>query len=298
MNIMKNKSLRIPSIILAVGLVMAIVASLLTGIIKAPVITDHDFPFTVTYRLDGETKALEGVYRCHFRSTGKGTDPLNRYYEGEHLLNPAKEHPAAYTIAQKDELELCIVTIFSDRKLMGDADGKAVHYDPYLAVMDSEGMEYSDEETLSLFDADIIDWVYPESVDNTFMFVGFSSLHDDSMFAMLVVGILTIVACLIFVKRDKTVHYKALDKISIVFNCIVFFVAFPFITFVTSFLQITMSGDELVYQIYLCIPALTAFTVAASIALRRVRYTKAGFFVQFIGPVLFALPLISELDFI
>lgn len=138
---MKNKSLRIPSIILAVGLVMAIVASLLTGIIKAPVITDHDFPFTVTYRLDGESKALEGVYRCHFRSTGKGTDPLNRYYEGEHLLNPEEEHPAAYTIAQKDELELCIVTIFSDRKLMGDADGKAVHYDPYLAVMDSEGIE-------------------------------------------------------------------------------------------------------------------------------------------------------------
>lgn len=62
--------------------------------------------------------------------------------------------------------------------------------------------------------------------------------------------------------------------------------------------RITMSGDELVYQIYLYIPAITAFTVAASIALRRVRYTKAGFFVQFIGPVLFALPLISELDFI
>ena len=291
---MKNKSLRISAIILAVGLILAIAASFLTGIVKAPVITEHDFPFTVTYRLDGETKALEGVYRCHFRSTGKGTDPLNRYYEGEHLLNPAEEHPAAYTIAQRDELELCIVTIFSDRKLMGDADGKAFHYDPYLAVMDSEGMEYSDEETLSLFDAEIIDWVYPQSVDNSFRFVGFSSLHDDSMFAMLVVGILTIVACLIFVKRDKTVPYKALDKLSIVLNCIICFVAIPFITLITTLLQITMGGDELAYQICMCIPALTAFTVAASIALRRIRFTKAGFFVQFIGPVLFALPLIFE----
>ena len=291
---MKNKSLKIPSIILAVGLVLAIVASLLTGIVKAPVITEHDFPFTVTYRLDGETKALEGVYRCHFRSTGNGTDPLDRYYEGEHLLNPAEEHPAAYTIAEKDGLELCIVTVFSNRKLMGDADGKAFHYDPYLAVMDSEGMEYSDEETLSLFDAEIIDWVYPQSVDNSFRFVGFSSLHDDSMFAMLVVGILMIVACLIFVKRDTTVPYKALDKLSIVLNCIICFVAIPFITLITTLLQITMGGDELAYQICMCIPALTAFTVAASIALRRIRFTKAGFFVQFIGPVLFALPLIFE----
>ena len=273
---------------------MAIVASLLTGIVKAPVITEHDFPFTVTYRLDGETKALEGVYRCHFRSTGKGTDPLDRYYEGEHLLNPAEEHPAAHTIAEKDGLELCIVTVFSNRKLMGDADGKAFHYDPYLAVMDSEGMEYSDEETLSLFDAEIIDWVYPQSVDNSFRFVGFSSLHDDSMFAMLVVGILMIVACLIFVKRDTTVPYKALDKLSIVLNCIICFVAIPFITLITTLLQITMGGDELAYQICMCIPALTAFTVAASIALRRIRFTKAGFFVQFIGPVLFALPLIFE----
>jgi hypothetical protein len=295
---MKNKRLKIPSIILAVGLVLAVVASLLTGIVKAPVITEQDFHFAVTYRLDGETKTLEGIYRSHFRSTGKGTDPLNRHYEGEHLLNPAEDHPAAYTIAEKDGLELCIVAIFSDRYLMGDADSVDFHYDPYLAAMDSEGYEYEDEETLSRFDAEIIDWSYPDPVDNSFKFVGFSKLHDDSMFAMLAVGILMILACMIFVKRDKTVPYKALDKISIVFNCIVFFVALPFIAFVTSFLQITMSGDELVYQIYLCIPALTAFTVAASIALRRVRYTKAGFFVQFIGPVLFALPLISELDFI
>ena len=289
---MKKNNLKTLSIILVIGLVMAIVASLLSGIVKAPVITEHDFPFTVTYRLDGETKTLEGIYKCHFRSTGNGTNPLNRYYEGEHLLNPAEEHPAAYTIAQKDGLELCIVAIFSDRNLMGDANGIAYHYDPYLAVIDSEGNEYSDEESLKQFDAEIIEWVYPESLDNSFRFVGFSKLHDDSMFAMLAVGILAMFACMIFVKRDKTVPYKTLDKLSIVMNFIVCFAAIPFITFVTSFLQITMSGDELVYQFFLCIPALTAFSVAASIALRRIGFTKAGFFVQFIGPVLFVLPLI------
>ena len=61
-----------------------------------------------------------------------------------------------------------------------------------------------------------------------------------------------------------------------------------------TLMQITVSGDEFGYQIALCVPFLTAFTVAASIALRRIRFTKTGFFVQFIGPVLFALPLIFE----
>ena len=290
---MKNKSLKTFSVILAAGFVMAILASLLTGIVRAPTITEQDFPFMVTYRLDGETKTLDGVYRCHFRSTGKGTDPLDRYYEGQYLQNPAEEHPAAYTIAQKDGLELCIVTIFSVRHFMGDGDSRTYHNDPYLAVIDRDGVEYDDEETLSLFDAEIIDWVYPPSVDNSFKFVGFSRLHDGSMLAMLAVGIATIVACMIFVKRDKTVPYKALDKLSIVMNFVICIVALPFMTFVTALMQITMSGDELLYQIALCIPALTAFTVAASVALRRIRFTKAGFFLQFVGPVLFMLPLIS-----
>ena len=291
---MKEKNLKVLFLIFAAGLVLAIAASLLTGIVKTPVITEQDFPFTVTYRLDGETKTLEGVYRCHFRSTGKGTNPLNRYYEGEHLSNPAQEHPAAYTIAQKDDLDLCIVTIFSVRKLMGDSDGKDFHHDPYLAVMDSEGYEYEDEETLSQFNAEILDWTYPESVDNSFKFAGFSGLHDDSMFAMLAVGILVILASMIFVKRDKPLPYTALDKCSIVLNCLICFAVRPFMTFITTLMQITVSGDEFGYQIALCVPSLTAFTVAASIALRRICFTKTGFFVQFIGPVLFALPLIFE----
>ena len=291
---MKNKSLRIPSIILAVGLVMAIVASLLTGIIKAPVITDHDFLFTVTYSLDGETKTLEGSYRCRFVSTGNGSNPLYRYYEGEYLTNPAAEHPAAYTIAQKDGLELCIVTIFSNSLLMGDADGVAFHYDPYLAVMDSEGMEYDDAEHLSQFDAEILDWEYPAPVENALEFAGFSKLHTGSMLAMLVVGLLVILACVIFVKRDKTVPYKALDQISIVFNYLIAIAAIPFATLVIALMQIYVSGDEFVYQADLYVPAITAFTVAASIALRRKGFTKTGFFIQFAGPAAFILLAVLE----
>ena len=289
---MKNKSLKIPTIIIAIGLVLSVLAYFLTAIVKEPVITEHDFDFTVTYQLDGETKILEGVYRCRFRSTGDKT--VERYYEGSHLSNPSEEHPSAYTIAQKDGLELCIVIIFSDRYFMDDADELSFHYDPYLAVMDKEGMEYDDEQTVGKFDAELIGWEYPEPVGNDFKFVGFSKLNDTSMMAMLLVGIFVIVACMIFARREKTVSYKVLDKISIVLNFIIGIAAIPFITLVVWLMQIYVSEDALIYQIDLCVPAITALSIAASVSLRRKGFTKIGFFVQLIGPVLFVLLGILE----
>ena len=112
---MKKKNMKTLFVIFAVGLLMAITASLLTGIVNAPIITEHDFNFSVTYQLDGEAKTLDGVYRCYFQGNGSGDEPQERYYGGEHLTNPSEEHPEEYTIAQKDDLELCIVTYFSDR---------------------------------------------------------------------------------------------------------------------------------------------------------------------------------------
>ena len=272
-------------------------ASLLTGIVKAPVITEHDFPFTVTYRLDGETKALEGVYRCHFRSTGKGTDPLDRYYEGEHLLNPAEEHPAAYTIAEKDGAELYIVLGFNECYLMNDT--KDIDYDtfleePYLESLDKEGCELLPEDRPAEFAAEIVSWEYPEPIDNKYQFGGFALLHAGSMIAMLVVGLLVIVACVIFVRKDKSLRYNLWDIFSIILNCAITILAIPFITFTAAFFQIAISTDGFVYQFYMLTPVITAFGVAASIALRRKGFRKTGFFIQFIGPVLFALGLLLE----
>ena len=289
---MKQNSLRTTAIILAVGFLLAIAACLLTGIVKAPVITEHDFNFAITYQLDGETKTLDGVYRCCFQSTGLGDEPQERYYSGEHLSNPSEEHPEEYTIAQKDDLELCIVTYFSDPCLMGDTDGRTFCFEPYLAVFDRDRVEYTDEETLSRFGVQITDWVSPEPIANSFRFVGFSKLHDMSMFAMLAVGILTMFVCMVLVKQDRTVPYNALDKVSILLNILICLAAIPFMTFTIVLMQIVVSIDDPAYQIALCVPAITAFTLAASVALRRIRFTKTGFFLQLIGPVLFVLTLI------
>ena len=280
---MKSQSLKLPSIIMAIGLVLCLVASLFAGIMKEPVITEHDFNYAATYRLNGETKTLEGVYSVRYISTSEGND---RYYEGFYPAEPEAVVPEYHTIAEKDGLKLQVVFIFSQDYLMGDGDRDTIT-EPYLAAYDTMGVEYTDMETLEVFEAELLSWEEPQPIENTFVFSGFSRLYTGSMLAMLAVGLLVIVACMIFVKRDKTIPYKLLDKLSIALNCVVCFAAIPIITFITTLLQITMSGDDLMYQIFLCIPALTAFTVAASVSLRRKGFTKTGFFLQFIGPVLF-----------
>ena len=70
----------------------------------------------------------------------------------------------------------------------------------------------------NLFDAEIISWEYPEPIENSFKFVGISRLHAISMAAMLVIAFLTIIVCIIFVRKAKDLHYKALDAFSIAAN--------------------------------------------------------------------------------
>ena len=294
---MEIKSLKIPAIIIVIGLVLSLAASLFTNIILTPTVTEHDFNFSITYKLGGETKTLEGVYRCTYEGFAEGQDPSDRYYTGEYTINGQTARSHTYTIAQKDGAELYIVMLFNDCYLMGDKkdmDYEPFLEEPYLEAVDKEGYPYDETNMPSEFTAEIISWDYPEPIENTFVFSGFSILHAGSMLAMLVVGLLTVVACMIFVKRDKTVPYKALDKLSILANFAACFLAIPFFVICIALMLATMGGEDIVTQILLCTPAITALTVAASIALRRNGFTKTGFFIQFAGPVLFFVPAVLE----
>ena len=99
---------------------------------------------------------------------------------------------------------------------------------------------------------------------------------------------------MIFAKRDPDVRYKVLDKLSIVVNFLICFSVIPFLTTAIFLFPLVIDSGSLMYQIYLCIPALTAFTIAASVALRRKGFTKSGFFVQFVFPVLFFAEIVVE----
>ena len=295
---MKMKSLKIPAIIIAIGLVLSLVACLLTNIVLTPTVTEHDFKYSITYKLCGETKTLEGIYKCSYEGFDQGGDPADRYYSGEYIVDGQTTLSHTYTIAEKDGAELYIVTLFNECYLMGDTkdmDYEPFLEDPYLEATDKEGYPYEENNMPSEFDAEIISWEYPEPIENKFKFDGFALMHSGSMLAMLAVSLLTVLACVIFVKKDPSVAYNVLDTFSIVLNFAVCILAIPFITFTSAFFQLTISTDSIFYQVYMCISAFTAFTVAASVALRRKGFRKTGFFIQFAGPVVYLVPLILEL---
>ena len=286
---MMNKKLVLPAILLAIALVLCVVSCFLTGIMQKPAITQHTFDFSVTYRLDGEVKTLTGSYSCQYTGHGADSYPLDRFYRGTFVTDAADPHPGEYTIAQKNGKELRIVVIFDDSLLMGDAEYDDAHYEPYLAVFEENGDEYDEAHIVGQFNAEIVSWEYPESVENTLVFEGFSQLHTESMLAMELVGLLTIFACILLVKREQPLPYQPLDKLSVLLNFAVVIFALPFITLVVALTALTINTDTILYQASLCIPALTALTIAASLCLRRKGFTKAGLFIQFVGPALFLL---------
>ena len=291
---MNIKKMKLPVIIIAIGLILAVASCFFTGIMKEPTIKEHEFDYSVTYRLDGEIKTYEGGFKCSFDGHDGHDDPTLREYVGVHTKNGNVLDSISFTVAQKDGVELSIVADLDAAYLMGDPDKYEYvsgNEDPYLEAVDQEGygVEVSD-----YFEAEIISWEYPEPIGNSFEFVGFSRLYSVSMLVMLVIAILTIIACAVSVRKAKDVNYKALDLFSIAVNFIIGFIAIPFITVVIFFLPLVMYSDSIMYQIYLCIPALTAFTLAASVALRRKGFAKSGFLVQFVFPVLFFAEIVIE----
>jgi hypothetical protein len=291
---MNIKKMKLPIIIIVVGMIVAVASCLLTGTVKEPVIKEHDFKYSVTYKLDGEVKTFEGVFKCSSDGHEEHDDPTCRKYVGEYAHNLESPTHSSFVVANKDGVELSIITEFDAAYMMGDPDKyqyESGNRDPYLEAVDSEGYGVDEHD---LFDVEIISWDYPEPIENSFKFVGFSRLHAISMFATLLVGVLTIIACIIFVRKNNDVSYKVLDTLSIVANFIIGFTCIPFITIVIFFLPLTMDATSILYQVYLCTPALSAFAIAASVALRRKGFTKSGFFVQFVCPVMFVGSLLVE----
>ena len=296
---MKYKNLKIPAIIMAIGLILVVAAHLLTSIQRKPVITEQNFDYSITYKVDGETKTLNGVYTCRFNGFGSnGIDPLYRYYEGEHTVGGDKMDSRRYTIAEKDGFEFYIVSLFDDGYLMGDPQDEP--YDglqpPFIEAIDKEGNQYSETDLPNVLEAKIISWEYPNPIKNTFRFDGFSGFYVVSFGAMMLAGLLTLILCMIFVRKGEGVVYSALDIIGIVLNFATMFMALPILSIAVCFIQAYKIGPDWIYQLYFCIPPIILFSIAASVSLRRKGFKFGGFFSQFIGGVL--LVIISILEYI
>ena len=292
---MKNKSLKKTAIIIAIGLIVAIAVHFFTSIQQKPTVTENDFKYSITYKLDGEVKTLEGIYTSRFVGFGNnGISPLDRNYDGEYTVDGVTTPSHTYTIAKNGTVELYIVNLLNDSYLMGDTenfDYQASLDTPFLEAVDEEGYAYDSDERdlLAMFDAEIISWDYPEPIENSFVFAGFSGLHPTSVLAMMVVGLFTLILCMILIKKEEGVAYNALDTIGILLNFAGALVVLPVISFAAYLIQAFQMGPEWIYQVYLCIPPVILFTLAASLSLRRKGFRISGFLIQFFGPAILVI---------
>ena len=287
---MKCKSLRIPAIIIAIGIIIAIAASLLVSMQKAPTVTNHDFDFSITYKLDGETKTINGVYSSRFTGFGgNGVDPLCRYYEGTYKVEGETDGDRCFTIAEKDGYTLYIVALLNDEYLMGDVENdsyESCHEEPTLEAEDKVGNQYDETNLPAIFDAEIVSFEYPEPIENTFRFSGFSGLYAANTGVMILVGVITLILCMIFVRKGDGVEYRVLDKFGIALNFAAILFVLPIIYIAVVFVQAYKVGPDWLYQTYLCIPQIFPFSVAASLSLRRKGFRKSGFSIQFLAPAM------------
>ena len=287
---MKNKKLFLPTIILAVAIVLTMISAVVAGIALKPKVTEGEFPFSITYELDGETVTIKDVYKVQYEKLG---GYKTRMYSGE-IGNRGKDN-TIYVLKKNDSGRVELWTHFYPDYLMGDSeydyyDDEA--FEPRFYYYDMNEAEFSDEETLLKHGVKLISFEYPEPIKNSLTFSHFVFPESEVIFPSIIIAFLAWLATLIFVKKDKEYIRKPINIITIVFNFIIGLVVLPFFTIFAGLLSALGDiGDFMNLVLYL-LPALTILSITASIGLRRKLYAKSALIIQFIAPSVFAVILI------
>ena len=290
---MKNKKLFLPTIILAVAILATVVYSIISSIAFKPAITEGEFPFSITYELDGERVTIEDVYKVHYIRNDGYADTKSRIYAGE--LKSSGEDDTLYTLKKDENTRVELWTHFYADYLMGDTeydyfDDEA--FEPSIYYYDTQEQEYDDEETLLAQGVKLISFEYPTPIKNYFVFSHISHFSGAVVLPSLLISLLALIATIIFVRKEKELKYKAIEIISIVLNFLIGFTFLPIVAFLAIFIDIEGGGPELYYQVLYFIPAVSMLSIAASVALRRKGYGKISLIAGFVGPVIFVLYLI------
>ena len=290
---MKQKKLFLPSIILAVAILAIVVYSFISSIAFKPAVTEGEFPFSITYELDGERVTIEDVYKVNYVRNDGYADTKSRVYVGE--TGDSGENKTLYTLKKGENTRVELWTHFYADYLMGDPeydyfDDEA--FEPKIYYYDSQETEYHDEETLAAQGVKLISFTYPTPIENSLVFSHISYFSGVVVLPVLLVALLALIATIIFVKKEKELKYKAIDIVSIVLNFVISFILIPFVTILAVFIDIEGGGPELYFQILYFIPAFSVLCVAASVALRRKGYGVKSLIAELIGPAVFAVYLI------
>ena len=217
---MKNKKLFLPTIILAVAIVLTMISAVVAGIALKPKVTEGEFPFSITYELDGETVTIKDVYKVQYEKLG---GYKTRMYSGE-IGNRGKDN-TIYVLKKNDSGRVELWTHFYPDYLMGDSeydyyDDEA--FEPKIYYYDAQETESHDEETLAEHGVKLISFEYPEPIKNSLTFSHFVFPEGEVIFPSIVIAFLAWLATLIFVKKDNEyIRRKPINIVTIVFNFIV-----------------------------------------------------------------------------
>ena len=256
--------------------------------IQKPAVQKQEFPFTITYTYQGQQTTISEVYVAEYSPFAKylGDRPLAWF---GYRLDQDRLESDFIRIAQNDTHAFSIDLNLEPGWLMGDlADADCAPSG--LAIRLEDGTRITDPEALEQLGFRLEGWTYPQPIENRFSFGGFS-LSSEAVLYTSAIAIVSLVLCLIFVKKDRQQMGGTLNKIGIALNLLVIAVAFPF-TLIVSTLSEILGDTSALQQVLYLTPAMTVTGVGASVVLRRRGYALPGLLILLIGPVLFTLAVL------
>ena len=146
---MKNKKLFLSAIILVVAILAIVVYSVVSSIALKPAITEGEFPFSISYELDGKTITIDEIYKARYVRNDGYADTKGRVYVGK--IGNLGEGNTVYTLKKDENTRVELWTNFYPDYLMGDSEYDYFDYEafePRIYYYDAEETEHYDEETL------------------------------------------------------------------------------------------------------------------------------------------------------
>ncbi len=289
---MKSKKIFLPTIIILAAIFAISIYCIVSGIAKKPTITEKEFPFSITYELNGETKTIKDVYTVRYNGNDGYADTKTRTYVGK--IGDMDEGTTHYILQGGEGERIELLTNFYADYMMGDSDGDYFDEKPFapqLLYYDSEEKEYSDIETLNEKGVKIISFEYPTPIENSFVFSHISVMSGEVVIPALIISILALIAVLLLVKKENIVR-KSIDTVSLVMNFLIGIILLPYCTVCAVLLDALGGGDEILYKIFYFVPSIIVLGITASVALRRKEYSKGSVAVQLVGPAVFAIIIV------
>lgn len=288
---MNAKKLKKAKIILSVYLIATLALLFMGYSVRKPKVTQQEFPFTVTYSYQGETKTISDVYVGDYVRAAKylGDDSLVWY---GYIQDHNRLESDFYRIGEIDGKAFSINLNMEPGYLMGDSKYADSVCRPSGVCHSFDGtndVTVTDPDELAQLGLSIVSWEYPEPIENSFSFGGISLSSEAAVYTA-AIAIAALLSCIVLIPKDKEIVYSKTDKLSIVLNFLVAIVAFPFI-FMVSVLSEIVADTSVWQQILYLTPAMTVLGIGASVALRRLGCKGLGFWSQFAGPVIFALSI-------